>query len=50
MAITNVPRAGKLIRSVFKPFTHSLYVDLAHDPDQEPQPIYLGFRSGRNVV
>ena len=35
---------------MFKPFTHSLYVDLAHDPDQEPQPIYLGFRSGRNVV
>lgn len=32
----------------FKPFVQSLYVDLTEDPDQEPTPIHLGFRIGRN--
>ena len=34
----------------FKPFAQSLYVDLADDPDQPPEPIHLGFRGGRDVV
>ncbi len=34
---------------VFKPFAQSFYVDLAHDPDQAPEPIHLGFRAGRNI-
>lgn len=35
---------------MFKPFTQSLYLDLADDPDHPPEPIHLGFRGGRNVV
>lgn len=31
----------------FKPFTQSLYVDLAEDPYHVPIPIHLGFRTGR---
>jgi luciferase-type oxidoreductase len=34
----------------FKPFAQSLYVDLHADPDHPPQPIHLGFRSGRKVL
>jgi luciferase-type oxidoreductase len=34
----------------FKPFTQSLYIDLAEDPDHVPIPIHLGFRTGRNFV
>jgi luciferase-type oxidoreductase len=34
----------------FKPFAQSLYIDLARDPDQPPQPIHLGFRGGRNFL
>ena len=30
----------------FKPFSQSLYIDLAIDPDEGPTPIHLGFRSG----
>jgi luciferase-type oxidoreductase len=30
----------------FKPFAQSLYVDLSNDPDEPPEPIHLGFRSG----
>lgn len=32
----------------FKPFTQSLYIDLANHPDATPEPIHLGFRLGRN--
>ncbi|MFO7248701.1 MAG: LLM class oxidoreductase [Bacillota bacterium] len=35
---------------VFKPFAQSLYIDLAHDPDEPPRPIHLGYRLGRNVL
>jgi luciferase-type oxidoreductase len=35
---------------VFKPFAHSLYVDLTRDPDEAATPIHLGFRAGRNRV
>jgi luciferase-type oxidoreductase len=35
---------------VFKPFVHSLYVDLTRDPDAAPTPIHLGFRAGRHRV
>lgn len=35
---------------VFKPFVQSLYVDLADDPAEPPQPIHLGFRAARNFV
>lgn len=34
----------------FKPFTQSLYLDLLEDPDAEPQPIHLGFRTGRKYL
>jgi hypothetical protein len=35
---------------VFKPFAQSFYVDLADNPDEQPQPIHLGFRDGRHFV
>ena len=35
---------------VFKPFAQSFYLDLADAPDEQPTPIHLGFRSGRNFV
>lgn len=38
------------VPGVFKPFSQSLYVDLAADPDEAPTPIHLGFRGGRNVL
>jgi len=38
------------VPGVFKPFAQSLSVDLTEDPDQPPQPIHLGFRSGRNIL
>ncbi|MFC3882339.1 LLM class oxidoreductase [Bacillus songklensis] len=34
----------------FKPFTQSLYVDLAEDPNHLRIPIHLGFRIGRNFL
>jgi luciferase-type oxidoreductase len=34
----------------FKPFAQSFYIDLHADPDHPPQPIHLGFRSGRKVL
>lgn len=40
-----VSRAGAAFQ---KPVAQSLYVDLAGDPDEPPQPIHLGFRLGRN--
>ncbi|MGV2882781.1 LLM class oxidoreductase [Paenibacillus taichungensis] len=30
----------------FKPFNQSLYIDLSENPDEDPTPIHLGFRSG----
>ena len=33
-----------------KPAMQSLYVDLAKDPQAQPQPIHLGFRLGRNYL
>lgn len=35
---------------VFKPFVQSLYVDLATEPDQPPEPLHLGFRAGRDLL
>lgn len=34
----------------FKPLTQSLYLDLAEDPDEQPRPIHLGLRLGRNTL
>ncbi len=34
----------------FKPFSQSLYIDLAEQPDEEPRPIHLGYRLGRNAL
>jgi luciferase-type oxidoreductase len=34
----------------FKPFTQSLYVDVADDPQLPPTPIHLGFRAGRHFL
>ncbi|HEY8394340.1 MAG TPA: LLM class oxidoreductase [Thermaerobacter sp.] len=39
---------ARVAPGAFKPFAQSLYVDLAHDPDEPPQPIHLGYRLGRN--
>lgn len=33
-----------------KPASQSLYIDLVNDPEAEPQPIHLGFRSGTNYL
>jgi len=33
---------------VFKPFSQSLFIDLTDDPDIDPEPIFLGYRLGRN--
>nr|WP_067294325.1 LLM class oxidoreductase [Marinobacterium profundum] len=33
-----------------KPAIQSLYIDLATDPQEPPQPIHLGFRSGINYL
>jgi luciferase-type oxidoreductase len=33
-----------------KPFTQSLYIDFASDPNCYPTPIHLGFRLGRNYL
>lgn len=35
---------------VNKPAIQSLYVDLCENPDAEPEPIHLGFRSGINYL
>jgi len=32
----------------FKPFSQSLYIDLAEDENAKPTPIHLGYRVGRN--
>jgi luciferase-type oxidoreductase len=37
-------------RNAFKPLAQSLYVDLSDGADQQPSPIHLGFRSGRNFL
>jgi luciferase-type oxidoreductase len=34
----------------FKPFAQSLYIDLTEDPDVDPTPIHLGFRTGRKFL
>ena len=34
----------------FKPFVHSLHVDLADDPQLPPTPMHLGFRAGRHFL
>lgn len=34
----------------FKPFAQSLHIDLAEDPNEEPSPRHLGFKSGRNFL
>ena len=38
----------KAVGGPAKPAVQSLYIDLLEDPDAEPQPIHLGFRSGVN--
>ncbi|WP_273853002.1 LLM class oxidoreductase [Guptibacillus spartinae] len=35
---------------VFKPFSQPMHLDLAEDPNEQPTPIRLGFRIGRNVL
>ena len=32
----------------FKPFGQPLFIDLSDQPDEQPSPIFLGFRLGRN--
>jgi luciferase-type oxidoreductase len=34
----------------WKPFSQSLYIDLAKDPNASKQPIHLGYRLGRNTL
>lgn len=38
------------LTNYFKPFVQSLFVDLSEDPNQQPIPIHLGFRIGRNPL
>ena len=33
---------------IFKPYAHSLYIDLVDNPDGSATPIHLGYRLGRN--
>ncbi|HEY0124973.1 MAG TPA: LLM class oxidoreductase [Rhizobium sp.] len=32
----------------FRPFAQSMFIDLAEEPDAAPEPIFLGYRLGRN--
>tara|TARA_R110001599_G_scaffold336910_2_gene554967 strand:+ start:4390 stop:5295 length:906 start_codon:yes stop_codon:yes gene_type:complete len=34
----------------FKPFSQSLYLDLAEDPEEPPTPIHLGLRTGHRFL
>lgn len=34
----------------WKPFSQSLYIDLTENPDEQPHPIHLGYRLGRNAL
>lgn len=42
--------AARVRPGEFLPFAQSLYIDLADDPDQAPQPIHLGYRLGRRPL
>ncbi|MGF9712668.1 LLM class oxidoreductase [Paenibacillus sp. JMULE4] len=44
---TSLIRDWRSHLEVFKPFTQSLYIDLAEDPDEAASAIHLGFRIGR---
>ena len=37
-------------KHTWKPFSQSLYVDLAENPDAAPKPIHLGYQLGRNQL
>lgn len=43
-------RDWRALTDGFKPFTQSLYIDLLENPDAEPTPIHLGFRSGHRFL
>lgn len=40
----------RALTNTFKPFSQSLHIDLAEDPNEAPSPRHLGFRSGRNFL
>lgn len=37
-----------ITEGAFLPFTESMFIDLAEDPDTTPSPIFLGYRLGRH--
>ncbi len=43
-------RAAGQARGVHKPFSQSLYIDLAEQPTARPVPIHLGYRLGRDPL
>jgi len=48
--INNWRELTKDVAGGFKPFSQSLYIDLLEDPDAAPEPIHLGFKSGRKYL
>lgn len=34
----------------FKPFSQSIYIDLSENPNEDPSPIHLGFRTGSQFL
>jgi luciferase-type oxidoreductase len=43
-------RKWRSLTPEFKPFSQSLYIDLAENPAEAPKPIFLGFRAGHRHV
>lgn len=51
---TSITQWRKLVENyhpgVFKPFSQPMHLDLSENPNEEPRPIRLGFRLGRNYL
>ncbi|MFJ7975812.1 LLM class oxidoreductase [Peribacillus sp. NPDC096379] len=40
----------RTLTNEFKPFAQSLYIDLSDNPNEDPTPIHLGFRTGHKYL
>lgn len=40
----------RTLTDTFKPFSQSLYIDLSENPNEDPTPIHLGFRTGHRFL
>ncbi|EGL16674.1 MULTISPECIES: LLM class oxidoreductase [Paenibacillus] len=40
----------RTLTNIFKPFSQSLYIDLSENPNEDPSPIHLGFRTGHQFL